>query len=132
MFLKRRNVSANMIKLFRFALVGIMAVLTDFSIFIILIKSTNTNPNLSKFLSFIIGAFVAYFLNTVFTFEKHLKVKNFYRYSIVSLFSLTVNLLTFHFFLSLYNFEEASWLVATSFSATSNFILMGRWVYTND
>jgi putative flippase GtrA len=132
MFLKRRNVSANMIKLFRFALVGIMAVLTDFSIFIILIKSTNTNPNLSKFLSFIIGAFVAYFLNTVFTFEKQLKVKNFYKYSMVSLFSLTVNLLTFHFFLSLNNFEEASWLVATSFSATSNFILMGRWVYTSD
>ena len=132
MFLKRRNVSANMIKLFRFAVVGIMAVLTDFFIFLILIKSTNTNPNLSKFLSFIIGALIAYFLNTIFTFEKQLKVKNFYRYSAVSLLSLTVNLLTFHFFLSLTNFEEASWLVATSFSATSNFILMGRWVYTSD
>lgn len=132
MFLKRRNVSANMIKLFRFALVGIMAVLTDFFVFIILIKFTNTNPNLSKFLSFMIGALVAYFLNTVFTFEKLLKVKNFYRYSVVSLFSLTVNLLTFHFFLILTSFEEASWLVATTFSATSNFILMGRWVYNSD
>ena len=132
MFLKRRNVLDNMIKFFRFASVGIMAVLTDFFIFIILIKSTNTNPNLSKFLSFMIGALVAYFLNTVFTFEKLLKVKNFYRYSVVSLFSLTVNLLTFHIFLSLTSFEEASWLVATSFSAISNFILMGRWVYNSD
>jgi putative flippase GtrA len=132
MFLKRKNVLADMIKLFRFALVGILAVFSDFFVFIILIKFINANPNLSKFLSFISGALVAYFFNTVFTFKKQIKIRNFYRYSVVTLFSLTVNLLTFHFFLSFTNFEEVSWLVATTFSATSNFILMGRWVYTND
>ncbi len=121
-----------MIKIFRFALVGILAVFSDFFVFIILIKFINTNPNLSKFLSFILGALVAYFFNTVFTFKKQIKIRNFYRYSGVTLFSLTVNLLTFHFFLSFTNFEEVSWLVATTLSATSNFILMGRWVYTND
>ena len=132
MFLKRKNVLADMIKLFRFALVGILAVFSDFFVFIILIKFINTNPNLSKFLSFILGALVAYFFNTVFTFKKQIKIRNFYRYSVVTLFSLTVNLLTFNFFLSFTNFEEVSWLLATTLSATSNFILMGRWVYTND
>jgi putative flippase GtrA len=132
MFLKRKNVLADMIKLFRFALVGILAVFSDFFVFIILIKFINANPNLSKFLSFISGALVAYFFNTVFTFKKQIKIRNFYRYSVVTLFSLTVNLLTFNFFLSFTNFEEVSWLVATTLSATSNFILMGRWVYTND
>ena len=121
-----------MIKIFRFALVGILAVFSDFFVFIILIKFINANPNLSKFLSFISGALVAYFFNTVFTFKKQIKIRNFYRYSGVTLFSLTVNLLTFHFFLSFTNFEEVSWLVATTLSATSNFILIGRWVYTND
>lgn len=132
MFLKRKNVLADMIKLLRFALVGFMAVFCDFFVFIILIKFINADPNLSKFLSFIIGALVAYFFNTVFTFEKQIKIKNFYRYTVVTIFSLTVNLLTFHFFLSFTNFEEMSWLVATTLSATSNFIGMGRWVYTSD
>jgi putative flippase GtrA len=132
MFLKRKNVLTDMIKLFRFALVGILAVFFDFFVFIILIKFINANPNMSKFLSFISGALVAYFFNTVFTFKKQIKIRNFYRYSVVTLFSLTVNLLTFNFFLSFTNFEEVSWLVATTLSATSNFILMGRWVYTND
>ena len=132
MFLKRKNILTDMIKLFRFALVGILAVFSDFFVFIILIKFINTNPNLSKFLSFISGALVAYFFNTVFTFKKQIKIRNFYRYSVVTLFSLSVNLLTFHFFLSFTNFEEVAWLVATTLSATSNFILMGRWVYTND
>ena len=132
MFLKRKNILTDMIKLFRFALVGILAVFSDFFVFIILIKFINTNPNLSKFLSFISGALVAYFFNTVFTFKKQIKIRNFYRYSGVTLFSLTMNLLTFHFFLRFTDFEEVSWLVATTLSATSNFILMGRWVYTND
>jgi putative flippase GtrA len=132
MFLKRKNILTDMIKLFRFALVGILAVFSDFFVFIILIKFINTNPNLSKFLSFISGALVAYFFNTVFTFKKQIKIRNFYRYSVVTLFSLSVNLLTFHFFLRFTDFEEVSWLVATTLSATSNFILMGRWVYTND
>jgi putative flippase GtrA len=131
-FSKRKNILTDMRTLLRFALIGLVAVSTDFLSFQFLIKVAEVNATFSKTISFVLGALLAYYLNTQFTFKNSFQFRNFYRYALISLFSLFINLLIFQIFFRITHFSEISWVFATAFSASSNFILLRNWVYINE
>ena len=131
-FSKRKNILSDMRTLLRFALIGLVAISTDFLSFQFLIKVAQVNATFSKISSFVLGALVAYCLNTQFTFKNSFQFRNFHRYALISIFSLIINLLIFQIFFRLIHFPEISWAFATAFSASFNFILLRNWVYINE
>ncbi len=122
-------------QIFKFLIVGMTTVFIDY-IFYYCLFLIGITTDISKGVSFIIGAIFAYVANKYFTF-------NYYEYSnrsilffcILYLISLTVNIYTNEFFLRslsnlIFNFE-ISFIVATMISAAINFIGMKYIVFKN-
>tara|TARA_B110001454_G_scaffold200666_1_gene206471 strand:+ start:318 stop:713 length:396 start_codon:yes stop_codon:yes gene_type:complete len=113
----------------RFSVAGLSAVAVDFLSYYSLINYLSYD--ISKTLSFIIGAVVAYVINKFWTFEKNnLSFKELAKFALLYTFSLILNVYMNKLFLDITNnITIIAFLVATGSSALINFVGQKWWVF---
>ena len=113
----------------RFSVAGLSAVAVDFLSYYSLINYLSYD--ISKTLSFIIGAVVAYVINKFWTFEKNnLSFKELAKFALLYTFSLILNVYMNKLFLDITNnITIIALLVATGSSALINFVGQKWWVF---
>lgn len=106
----------------RFLIVGTLAVLTDL-IFYLILSYYGISVNLSKFISYIIGAIVGFIFNKTWTFKSKGKINTeIIFFSILYFVSLNMNVITNKLCLELLNLKLISFLVATTVSTLINYV----------
>ena len=116
-----------------FGIIGIIAVLIDTCSYLCLFYLTGS-VNLSKFVSFIMGAVFSYYGNKNITFNVKAKKLTPVYFSIVYSISLGLNIFSNSFSLYLFQNKETisiliSFFIATIISAFFNFIMMKFFVF---
>ena len=110
-------------ELFRYVLVGGMAIVIDAISYYCLIEFTNLDLHWAKRYSFIIGALWAFIMNKLFTFQsKGAKVSEPVLFSIIYTLGFVLNSASHDLVYSLSNSKTASFIVATGLSTVSNFL----------
>ena len=123
-------------EILKFLIVGLTTVFIDYLFYNIFLY-LKFSVEISKGLSFIIGAFFAFIANRIFTFQIKLKnIKQFYKFIIVYLFGLILNVCVNNLIL-LIIFEYKNkfligFLISTFISATSNFLGMKYLVFNQN
>ena len=120
-------------EVFIFTLIGISAVLIDISTYIVLVSLTKL-INLSKFISFILGACFSYYGNKNFTFKVKAKKITPLFFSGTYVISLLINISINNYSLSLFSYKNYfsilfALFVSTIFSAIFNFVMMKFFVF---
>ena len=116
-----------------FSIIGVTSVLIDTCCYLFLFSLTGL-INLSKFISFIAGAFFSYYGNKNITFNVKAKKLTPIYFSLVYSISLGINIFANGFSLYLFNNKETisiliSFFVATLISALFNFIMIKFFVF---
>ena len=113
----------------RFSVAGLSAVAVDLLSYYLLINYLSYD--ISKTLSFVIGAVVAYVINKFWTFEQNnLSLKELAKFALLYTFSLIVNVYMNKLFLDITNNTIIiAFFVATGSSALVNFIGQKWWVF---
>ena len=116
-----------------FAIIGITSVLID-TFFYLFLFSLTGSINLSKFISFIIGAIFSYYGNKNITFNAKAKKLTPIYFSLVYSISLGLNIFANSFSLYLFKNKETisiliSFFIATLVSALFNFIMIKFFVF---
>ncbi len=113
----------------RFSVAGLSAVAVDLLSYYLLINYLSYD--ISKTLSFVIGAVVAYVINKFWTFEQNnLSFKELVKFALLYTFSLIVNVYMNKLFLDITNNTIIiAFFVATGSSALINFIGQKWWVF---
>ena len=120
-------------QLFYFVIIGITSVLIDTCSYLFLFSLTGS-INLSKFISFIMGALFSYYGNKNITFNVKAKRLTPIYFSLVYSISLGLNIFSNSFSLFLFNNKETfsiliSFFIATLISALFNFIMIKFFVF---
>ena len=120
-------------QLFLFVIIGITSVLIDTCTYLVLFSLTGS-INLSKFISFIMGALFSYYGNKNITFNVKAKKLTPIYFSLVYSISLGLNIFSNSFSLYLFNNKETfsiliSFFIATLISALFNFIMIKFFVF---
>lgn len=114
-----------------FVLAGICAVFTDYLVYIYIINFINIS--LAKGIAFFCGVVVSWIINSNLTFKTNdEKLVQFFKYIFVLIFTMSLNIVVNNFFLYLLVIKyevSLSFLVATSISTATNFILFKYWVF---
>lgn len=114
-----------------FVLAGICAVFTDYLVYIYIINFINIS--LAKGIAFFCGVVVSWIINSNLTFNtNNKKLVQFFKYIFVLFFTMSLNIIVNNFFLYLLVIKyevSLSFLVATSISTATNFILFKYWVF---
>lgn len=109
-------------ELFRYLLVGGMAIVIDAVSYYLLTQLTSLDPQWSKRYSFISGALWAFVMNKVFTFQsKEVKASEPVLFSIVYGLGFIFNSLSHDIIYSFSNSKVSSFIVATGISTVTNF-----------
>tara|TARA_B110001454_G_scaffold196443_1_gene199324 strand:+ start:25 stop:420 length:396 start_codon:yes stop_codon:yes gene_type:complete len=113
----------------RFSVAGLSAVAVDLLSYYLLINYLSYD--ISKTLSFVIGAVVAYVINKFWTFEQNnLSFKELVKFALLYTFSLIINVYMNKLFLDITNNTIIiAFFVATGSSALINFIGQKWWVF---
>tara|TARA_B110000495_G_C22840438_1_gene490171 strand:+ start:198 stop:593 length:396 start_codon:yes stop_codon:yes gene_type:complete len=113
----------------RFSVAGLSAVTIDLLSYYLLINYLSYD--ISKTLSFVIGAVVAYIINKFWTFEqKNLSLRELAKFALLYTFSLIINVYMNKLFLAITNDTIIiGFFVATGSSALINFIGQKWWVF---
>jgi putative flippase GtrA len=125
-----------------FLVVGFITVALDFLIYRGLLHLNLTGTNTAKAFGFIGGTFFAYFANRFWTFKGQIvKTGSPARFALAYIISLTINILvnrlsiaTLQHFVNIVSPQyliHFSFFLATGISATTNFIGMKFYVFTN-
>jgi len=125
-----------------FLIVGLLTIAIDFSIYRGLIYLGSDGVNITKGLGFIGGTIFAYFANHFWTFkEQDTRSGSIARFTMVYIIGLSVNIfvnylsiLILNHFTNRIDHQQAillAFLLATSVSATLNFLGMKFFVFTN-
>ena len=93
----------------KFILTGFLATIIHILVAIWLIESRNIHPSISNFVAFTLATFIAYTVNSIWTFNHKLTSQNLTRYIMVSIFccilavgiSQFVYMLKFHYFVGI-------------------------------
>ena len=130
---KMRSNSSIKTETFLFGIIGIIAVLIDTCSYLFLFYLTGS-INLSKFVSFIMGAVFSYYGNKNITFNVKAKKLTPVYFSLVYAISLGLNIFTNSFSLYLLQNEETvsiliAFFIATIISALFNFVMMKFFVF---
>ena len=131
--LKMRSNSSIKTQTFLFVIIGTMAVLIDTCSYLFLFYFTGS-INLSKFVSFIMGAVFSYYGNKNITFNVKAKKLTPVYFSLVYSISLGLNIFANSFSLYLFKNKETisiliSFFIATLVSALFNFVMMKFFVF---
>lgn len=119
-------------QLLRFLITGCSAVITDSIVYYLLLNILSTS--ISKGISFLCGAGIAFILNKLWTFEATKNTaSHIWKFSILYLSTLAINILMNKLALIIFpsNYILA-FLVATGTSMVLNFIGQKWWVFRSD
>ena len=121
-------------EILRFLIVGITTVLIDFIFYYLILYFKIFEYELAKGISFIIGLIFAFFANKAWTFKsKNKSIDEYWKFLVIYSFSLVANIyinLSFLLILKSTNFKlSLSFLIATSCSATINYLGMKYFVF---
>ena len=106
----------------KFIVVGIIAVVTDFAFYYLFIRFGIT-LDISKLLSFILGAIVGFILNKNWTFNSKAKAnREIVYFSLLYFLSLNINVISNKIVLEYTQLKLLSFLVATALSTIINYI----------
>ncbi|WP_428430583.1 GtrA family protein [Photobacterium chitinilyticum] len=112
----------------RFFIVGLSSVAIDYFCYHFLIDYVHTGY--AKAISFILGSIFAYVMNNFWTFEaKVVRFQNIAKFSMLYLFSLTLNVFANDLSITVTGSLFLSFLFATSISTVVNFIGQKFWVF---
>ncbi len=115
-------------ELFSFLLAGGSAVATDMGTYFILLHWLPHSP--AKAISFVLGSFVAYLLNKVFTFRKPGRsAGEVIRFAVLYASTLGANVLVNRLCLGLVGSELFAFFVATGTSTILNYLGQKFWVF---
>jgi putative flippase GtrA len=110
-------------QLFKFLIVGGVAVLLDAIFYWILLYIFNLDAAISKRISFIIGALWAYIGNKYFTFSANTHLINDgWKFALVYFSSFVINSITHDVYLQFHENYSVAFIAATGLSAVTNFI----------
>ena len=117
-----------------FIVIGICTVIIDYSIYSGILTYTLLNKEVAKGIGFVTGTLFAYFGNRSLVFKKKTYCKNSFMYfSILYLMTLFLNILINSLVLKIigqsYLGYKIAFLIATAFSAASNFVGMKFFVF---
>lgn len=115
-------------QLFKFAIAGVIAVLTDLIVYYVLIGSYG--HSFSKGVSFLIGTFVSFVINKFWTFNKDDEVKkDLFKFLTLYGGSLCANIVVNSQVLIYSSSVIVAFVFATGMSMTINFIGQKWWVF---
>ncbi len=116
-------------KLFRFALIGALATLVDYSIYVELLS--RLGPVLAKSLSMVSACCLSFVLNKLFTFENrdNVDAKMIVKYIIVQIINISVNTIVNWGMLQLTGRKNMSFVVATLCAMLVNYLLQRTVVF---
>jgi putative flippase GtrA len=117
-----------------FILIGICTVIIDYLTYSSILTYTALSKEKAKGIGFVVGTLFAYFGNRSLTFsKKSYRKKSFIYFSILYLMTLFLNILINSFVLKIigesYLGYKIAFLIATAFSAVSNFLGMKFFVF---
>ena len=128
----KKKINFFSVDLNRFILVGITTVEVDYLFYLFLINLNLISINFCKAIGFVMGTVYAYFLNKFFTFRSQVSyTKSIFKFIGLYLFSLLVNVFINELLLGIFNkfALQFSFIIATIFSATLNFLGMKYFVF---
>lgn len=109
-------------EILRFLVGGGSAVITDFIGYHVMC-GLGLDVNLSKAISYVMGAAVGFVINKLWTFQsKRFRMSEIVIYILLYAFSAGINTLVNHIFLNLTGIKLVAFLIATGFSTVINFI----------
>lgn len=120
------------IEIVRYIISGMSAVFTDFVSYILLYELLNINASISKGTSYILGAFLAFIMNKLWTFETAKSHKThiaLIKFTILYGFSFTLNILINAVVLELTAFTLFAFALATCTSIVVNYLGQKFWVF---
>ena len=120
------------IEIVRYIISGMSAVFTDFVSYILLYELLNFNASISKGASYILGAFLAFIINKLWTFEtakSHKTHVALIKFVILYSFSFTLNILINAVVLELTAFTLFAFAIATGTSIVVNYLGQKFWVF---
>lgn len=118
----------------RFGIVGILNTLLDVLLFYFLSQYTILADSLvmAKAASFVAGTLNSYFWNSRWTFKEAMQWQRFFKFAVVALVTLSINLFVFHLATQLTRFTLFGVLLAAVASFACGFILNKSWTFKTD
>lgn len=120
------------IEIVRYIISGMSAVFTDFLSYILLYELLNVNASISKGTSYILGAFLAFIINKLWTFEtakSHKTHVALMKFIILYGFSFTLNIVINAVVLDLTSITLFAFTLATGTSIVVNYLGQKFWVF---
>uniref|UniRef100_UPI00403F3D3B GtrA family protein n=1 Tax=Paenibacillus sp. FSL W7-1332 TaxID=2921702 RepID=UPI00403F3D3B len=118
-------------KLIKYGIVGLIGAIVHIILTIFFVEIMDLSPIIGSFLGFIIVLAISFFLNKSWTFR--VKGKNtiyFFKYLIVSLTGLVINLIILYSTVNLFNWSYFYGMgISTIFVAISNFVMNQLWTF---
>lgn len=118
----------------RFGIVGILNTLLDVLLFYVLSRYTALAESLviAKAASFAAGTLNSYFWNSHWTFKETLQWRRFFKFAVVSLVTLSINIFVFQLATQITRFNLLGVLLAAVASFGCGFILNKSWTFKTD
>ena len=116
----------------RYLISGGSAVFTDFLIYFLLFKMLLISPSVSKGISYISGAIVAYLINRLWTFEggkSHSVSRSFAKFSILYLTTFCFNIIVNKVVLNIFGWAILGFMAATFVTIVCNYLGQKFWVF---
>ncbi len=116
----------------RYLLSGGSAVFTDFLIYFLLFKMLLISPSVSKGISYISGAIVAYLINRLWTFESgksHSISRSFVKFSVLYLTTFCLNIIVNRVVLNVSDWAILGFMAATFVTIVCNYLGQKFWVF---
>lgn len=116
----------------RYLISGGSAVFTDFIIYFLLFKLLMISPSISKGISYISGAVIAYLINRLWTFESgksHSVSRSFVKFSALYLTTFCLNIIVNRVVLNVSNWALLGFLAATTITIVCNYLGQKFWVF---
>ncbi|WHY19015.1 GtrA family protein [Paenibacillus sp. G2S3] len=124
-------IQSNIVKQFiKYAIVGVIGTAVQSLTLILLVEKMSANPLLGSVIGFIFSLIVSYFINVKWTFKTERRSSFFYKYMIVSISGLGINLLIMFLMVNLiglwYIWAQMAIIIIVPIS---NFFLNRYWAF---
>lgn len=114
----------------KYAIVGVIGTSVQSLTLILLVEKMSANPLLGSVIGFIFSLIVSYFINVKWTFKTERKSSFFYKYMIVSISGLGINLLIMFLLVNLIGVWYIwAQMVVIVIVPISNFFLNRYWAF---
>lgn len=124
------NHKKNIYEFFKFGIVGGINTGISFGIYFVLINYTHIYYVICSAIAYVLGIFSSYMLNSVFVFKQDLKAKFGFKFSMVYLSSLFINMVLLYFIVEIVGFHKLfGQIITTGIVMVYNYLLIKCWAF---